>query len=133
MPPEGSNQHISKSSVQRGGQATHDEERFVLKDFSDLAEGELRKDSEFRRALLCEAIETFLENDHVTAQLMLRDYVNATLGFAELGRRVGKSPKSLMRMLSASGNPRVDNLFAILHSLMAHEGIEIELRAVDAA
>lgn len=35
----------------------------------------------------------------------LRTYVNATIGFERLASQLGNSPKSLMRMLSASGNP----------------------------
>jgi len=103
--------------------------------FSQTIKERARHDAEFRRALLEEASRLLFEGDHVTAQLMLRDYVNATLGFAELGRQTGKSPKSLMRMLSAAGNPRAGNLFAILHCLTAHEGVEveIEIRTVDAA
>ncbi len=63
------------------------------------------------------------------AQLLLRDYVNATLGFEELGRRLDKSPKSLMRMLSVKGNPRADNLCAILKALQEHEGITLRVKA----
>lgn len=90
-------------------------------------------DPAYRRALLQEAVRLFLENDHDTARLVLRDYVNATLGFEELGKRLDKSPKSLMRMLSVHGNPRTGNLFAILHVLQDHEGIDFRVESVDAA
>ncbi|MFQ5348301.1 MAG: DNA-binding protein, partial [Rhodothalassiaceae bacterium] len=70
-----------------------------------------------------------LEGDSVTAQLMLRDFVKGTIGFEELGRRLSKSPKSLMRMLSAKGNPRADNLSAILKALQAHEGVTLTVTA----
>ncbi len=39
-----------------------------------------------------------------------------------LGAELHKSPKSLMRMLSDEGNPRADNLFAVVAHLKAHEG-----------
>ena len=68
-------------------------------------------------------------NRNYSAQLLLRDYVNATLGFAELGRRLGKSPKSLTRMLSAKGNPRTDNLCAILKALQEQEGVTLTVTA----
>ena len=38
-------------------------------------------------------------------KVVLRDYINATVGFDELGAVTHKSPKSLMRMLGPAGNP----------------------------
>jgi hypothetical protein len=52
---------------------------------------------------------------------VLRDYINATVGFAELGEITHHSPKSLMRMLGPSGNPHANNLFEIV-GLLAKEG-----------
>jgi len=103
------------------------------RDFFETVRERAERSPDYRIVLLCEALETLLEGDHVTAQLLLRDYVNATLGFESLGRRIGKSPKSLMRMLSAEGNPRADNLLAILKALQDHEGITFRIEAVRAA
>lgn len=83
--------------------------------------------------MLEEAVGLLLENDCGTGKLILRDFVNATIGFTELGRLTGKSPKSLMRMLSVDGNPNSGNLFAILRILQDHEGIEFKVETVDAA
>lgn len=47
-----------------------------------------------------------LSGDLDTGKSLLRDYINATTGFEALADGIGKSPKSLMRMLSASGNPQ---------------------------
>jgi len=43
------------------------------------------------------------------AKTVLRDYLNATVGFAELAEATHIPCKSLMRMLGPSGNPRADN------------------------
>jgi hypothetical protein len=45
----------------------------------------------------------------------LRDYINATIGFEELGR-LTKLPakKSLMRMLRPNANPQARNLFEVI-------------------
>ena len=51
-----------------------------------------------------------------TGKSLLCDYVNATIGFGELGGLTDKSPKSLMRMLSPNGNPQARNLFEIIGS-----------------
>ena len=41
-----------------------------------------------------------------TGKAVLRDYINATIGFRELGGLTDKSPKSLMRMFGPNGNPQ---------------------------
>jgi len=84
-------------------------------------------DPAFRVGLLQEALEAFLSDDLETGKILLRDYVNATVGFQGLGTALHKSPKSLMRMLSAEGNPRADNLFSVVAHLKAQEGVSLRL------
>lgn len=88
-------------------------------------------DREFRRAFLCEAIDNMLAGDLETAKSVLREFVNGTIGFIELGRAVSKSPKSLMRMLSPSGNPHARNLFEIVAYLQKLEGTVLQVRSSD--
>ena len=57
-------------------------------------------------------------------------YVDATIGFRELGRLTAKSPGSLMRMLGPDGNPRARDLFAIIGCLQQREDLRLEVRAV---
>ncbi len=63
-----------------------------------------------------------LSDNLETAKVLLRDYVNATVGFETLAEDMDKDPKSLMRMLSANGNPRADNLLAMVARLKQREG-----------
>jgi hypothetical protein len=63
---------------------------------------------------------------------VLRDFVNATVGFQELGDAVEKSPKSLMRMLSQTGNPQADSLFAIIAHLQKMEGVALSVSSARA-
>ena len=58
---------------------------------------------------------------------MLRDYINATIGFEGLAELTGKSSKSLMRMFGSGGNPRANNLFGIIGLLQKKEGIHLEV------
>jgi DNA-binding phage protein len=88
-----------------------------------------KRDPEFRAAMLAEAVECFAENDVSTAKALLRDYVNVTIGFQKLGKKMGKKPESLMRMLSAKGNPRADNLSQLISTLGKHEGVELHVEA----
>ncbi len=49
--------------------------------------------------------------------MILRDLVNATLGFEQLAKLTDVPSKSLHRMLSRKGNPSMDNLAAILSAV----------------
>ncbi|MBK1716911.1 DNA-binding protein [Thiocystis violacea] len=100
----------------------------LTRDFKDTIKARAERDPEFRIALLQESLEAFLSADIETGKVLLRDYVNATLGFEQLGVQLHKSPKSLMRMLSHQGNPRADNLFAVVAHLKAREGISFSVR-----
>jgi len=48
------------------------------------------------------------------AKTILRDYINATVGFTGLAEATHIPPKSLMRMFSPAGNPHAANLFEIV-------------------
>jgi len=65
----------------------------------------------------------------VTGKAILRDYINATVGFKELSEIVHRSPKSLMRMLGPSGNPHAQNLFDIIAYLQQEGGVHLKIRA----
>ena len=101
----------------------------LTRDFKELVVARAQREPAFRTALLTEAVECILNDELDTAKSLLRDYVNATIGFQELGQLINKEPKSLMRMLSKSGNPRLENISALLASLTRHEGIELHVEA----
>jgi len=103
----------------------------LTRDFKETVQARAQRDPAFRRGLFEEAIEAFLSNDTETGKLLLRAYVNATIGFGKLGEELDKSPKSLMRMLSAEGNPRANNLFSVVGHLRAKEGGTFAFRPDD--
>ena len=84
---------------------------------------------DFRREFLREAVANMISGDLETAKSVLREYVNGTVGFIELGKALSKSPKSLMRMLSPSGNPQARNLFEMVAHLQKIDGTVLEVRA----
>jgi hypothetical protein len=100
----------------------------LTRDFRDTIQARARRDAAFRRALLTEAIDCMLAGDVDTGKVALRDYINATVGFAELGAATHKSPKSLMRMLGPEGNPQASNLFEIVAYLQEREGFRLTTR-----
>lgn len=77
----------------------------LSRDFRETVMEELR-DPAYRRAFLREAINALLRDDLETAKPSLRAYINGTMGFTRAGEDLGRSPKSLMRMLGPDGNPQ---------------------------
>ncbi len=69
----------------------------LTRDFKDTVKARAERDPEFRVALLEEALAAFLNADLETGKVLLCDYVNATVGYEQLGAQLHKSPKSLMR------------------------------------
>lgn len=101
----------------------------LTRSFKETVQERALEDEAFRHGLLTEAVNHLLIGDLVMGKALLRDMVNATIGFPALGKALNKSPKSLMRMLSTEGNPKADSLFAVLAALQTHEGVKLETRA----
>lgn len=102
----------------------------LTRDFKETIQARVRRDAGFRKELLRESIESFLSGDIETGKAVLRDYINATIGFAELAEVTSHSPKSLMRMLSPSGNPQARNLFEIVGYLQHKERFRFKVAAI---
>lgn len=106
----------------------------LTRQFRETVQERAQTDARFRRAMLAEAVNEFLSGDLATGKALLRDYVNATIGFEELAEEVGRPAKSLQRMLGPSGNPTAENLIAILKVLQGREAVQIKVKlAKDAA
>ncbi len=99
----------------------------LARDFKETVKARAEKDSAFREALLSEALACFLAGDTATRNAMLRDYINATIGFEALGTLTGKDAKSLMRMLGPKGNPQARNLFDVIAHLQEREGVHLRV------
>jgi len=101
----------------------------LTKDFKETILARAQGDPVFRKALLQEGVECLLSGDIDTGKAVLRDYINATIGFEELSQVFDKSSKSLMRMFGPKGNPQASNLFAVISYLQEQEGIYLEVKA----
>lgn len=102
----------------------------LTRDFKRTVVERVQRDPEFAKAMLDEAAELFLNGEPETARLILRDLVNATVGFETLSSTTAKPSKSLQRMLSARGNPSMDNLAAIFGAVREQLRVDIEVRTV---
>ena len=85
----------------------------ITRDFKETVHARVQREPEFAKVLLDEAASLFLNGEPETARLILRDLVNGTTGFEKLALETSLPSKSLHRMLSAKGNPTMNNLTAI--------------------
>lgn len=102
----------------------------ITRDFKETVNVRVQREPEFAKALLDESAALFLNGEPETARLILRDLVNATTGFEKLAQETSLPSKSLHRMLSAKGNPTMNNLTAIFTVLRKKLNVTIEVHGV---
>jgi DNA-binding phage protein len=99
----------------------------LTRSFKETVQARAKRDRAFRAALLSEGVEVLLQGDLDAGKALLRDYINATIGFEALAERSAIPAKSLMRMFSASGNPQAANLLAVIACLQEAENVSLEV------
>ena len=104
----------------------------LTRSFKETVVQRVQSDASFAQALLDEAATLFLNGEPETARLILRDLVNATMGFVQLATLTAKPSKSLHRMLSPAGNPSMDNLAAIFRVVRDRLRVNVEAHSVSA-
>jgi hypothetical protein len=102
----------------------------LTRDFKETIQARIKKDPSFRNELLREGVECFLSGDLETGKTILRDYINATVGFEKLSNLTRKPAKSLMRMFGPKGNPRARNLFEVIGHLQKAGGVRLDLQPI---
>jgi DNA-binding phage protein len=103
----------------------------LTRDFKQTVVDRVVRDPAFAKALLDEAATLFLSGEPDAARLILRDLVNATVGFESLAVITHKPSKSLHRMLSSKGNPSMDNLAAIFSAVRDWLKVTFDVRVVE--
>ena len=102
----------------------------LTRNLKETIRARIKRDPAFREELFKEGIECLLSGDVETGKAVLRDYINATVGFQEVGGWTAKSPKSLMRMFGPNGNPQARNLFEVIGCLQEREGFHLKVQSV---
>lgn len=105
----------------------------ITKQFRKTILTRAENDTEFRRHMLTEAVNELLAGDLNAGKAILRDYINATITFEGLAKKLNKSGKSVHRMLGPRGNPRAENILEIIKILQLHEHVTLQVRAKRAA
>jgi hypothetical protein len=88
----------------------------LTRDFRDTIRERAQADPSFRQELLREALSLCYAGDFETGRGILRNYINATIGFPRLARATKISSPSLQRM------------FGVLAALQKAEGVSVELQ-----
>ena len=99
------------------------------RDFRETVQARVKRDAAFRKGLLSEAIESLLDGDVPLGKELLRDYINATVGFPHLAVETSIHAKTLHQMLGPKGNPTASKLFEIVAYLQRADGVRLEVRA----
>ena len=101
----------------------------LTRDFKQTIQARVRRDPAFRKGCCARGWRAFFAEMSKRGKAVLRDYINATIGFSELADATDHSAKSLMRMLGPSGNPQARNLFEIVEFLQKRERVRFRVAA----
>ena len=102
----------------------------LTRDFKETVQARARRDPAFREGLLKEGVDCLLAGDVDAGKIILRDYINATIGFEELSSLTNRPSKSLMRMFGPNGNPHARNLFDVISRIQQYQGVHLEVKAI---
>ncbi len=64
----------------------------LTREFKETVQARIKQDRKYRKELLREGVESLLAGDLDTGKAILRDYINATIGFEELSRASRNDP-----------------------------------------
>ena len=101
----------------------------LTKDFRKTTYARAQRDAAFRKTLLTEAVNAYFGGEEAIGKAILKDFINATVGFEELAAAVRIPSKSLHRMLGLHGNPSTANFFAVLRALQKMMGVQLKVKA----
>ena len=104
----------------------------LTRDFRETVRARAQHDARFRESLFTEAINAYLSGDTAAGKAILRDLVNATVGFEGLSAQINIPSKSLHRMLAPRGNPSTENFFGIVSVLQKKARVKLRVTAKSA-
>ncbi len=85
----------------------------LTRDFKETIRDRAARDPKFRKELLREALEAMLSGEIAVAKTVLRDYINATVGFARLAKAT-RIPNALQIVVNSSNVQRRSPLTTLL-------------------
>jgi DNA-binding phage protein len=95
----------------------------LTRDFRQTIRHRAQREPVFRHALLREGIQLMNSGDFRAAKSLLRNSIDATIGFSELARVTKISHPRLQRLFGPNRNPSAQNLFEVIAAMQREEGI----------
>ncbi len=105
----------------------------LTRNFRETVQARVQRDPAFRRGLLSEAVESMLGGELELGKELLRDYINATLGFPKLAAHTKLHVKTVHQMFGPKGNPTAKHLLEIVAYLQQSEGVRFKIDSSSAA
>ena len=99
----------------------------LTRSFKETVKERVQDDPAFRNALLAEGVDALLSGEVDVGKSIIRDFINATIGFQQLAEETGTPSKSLMRMFGPTGNPSARNLFLVISALQRSSGTSLRV------
>lgn len=101
----------------------------LTRDFRETVQARVQRDAKYRRGLLRDAVEALLTGETALGREILRDFINATIGFPALAEATEIHVKTLHQMFGPKGNPTAAKLFSIIACLQEQEGVKLRVVA----
>lgn len=101
----------------------------LTRSFRETVADRAKHDPAFRAALLEEALQALVDGDLEGARLLLRNCINATVGFEALADQTHLAPKSLMRMVGPRGNPTLESFVQVVRVLRGASEVSVTVKA----
>lgn len=99
----------------------------LTRKFRETVQLRVKQDPEYRKELIIEATNAFLDGDISTSKKLLRDYFNATEALPSLARELAQDEKSIRRMIGPRGNPTLNNFINLLGACKKRENLDLKV------
>lgn len=99
----------------------------LTRKFKETIQLRVQQDPGYRKELIIEATNAFLNEDIDTGKNLLRDYLNATQAFPSVAQELAQDEKSLRRMVGPSGNPTLKNFVRLLGACKKREHLDLRV------
>ena len=102
----------------------------LTRDFRETVQERARREPEFREMLLTSGVQCLLNGEVNVAKVVLRDYIETTMGYEKLGKLTDTPAESLACMFGENGSPSASDLLQVVSHIQQHEGVRLEVHAV---
>ncbi len=99
----------------------------LTREFKETVQVRVKQDPAYRKELIIEATNAFLEGDIDTGKTLLRNYLNATESVRSIARELDLEEKSIRRMIGPNGNPTLKNFVNLIRECQKRENLHLKV------